>query len=1112
MGEQDNITRRKNLEQCWLLHWLRDERNWATRQSTATSAPIQDGIAGLNEDCEYTAFTAMYGSPTLMMSILTGRTDLAGAMDLTPYQLSFLVPKVRLYKTYVGQRGQTTSDDVSLAGKSWDVELLFPDNIMGIMADESERPTNEFRRVERMMNSRAGRGTGVGITGFSWKYEGTNPAEAANLLSANLSLHLNDVQELFDKKGPFPVMTHARDGEDPTEIDGYYQFVDLIMRTAATGTSHSATTSGSEEEGFCKWMYLYDPEYFELKAVVGWEFKDGAPFSEAQRNALRSASVILYLTIVDHVISYNEDGSLSLDIRYRAAIEGLLEDPSTDLFLSIYERTRQAQIEAMRQAIATGRTHVVTTGGNVSTMTDAFGNELIEEDTRDTQLGSDEVSDEDDDMVGRLDNLLEEMRNLSRGVGYQTLMNWLADQTHIPDQWGYDIVAAGGSTAHAERTPVPAFRGRKLRTGITDAGYGQPTKFPLSYGAPHGATSLVDQDTGIPRIKTVFVSPDMVGAQYDASNRMAVVPGLPPWASTGAEYSRSNAAFTYAHSENIKAGDPFAASVNSMNGSIGDIATHNNTANTPGGEASDAWRAGHDGRDPGGSDFNKLNEEAVEKELYFDTTTNPEAGNRATPENPTAGRYRINFVYFGDIVDWAVRKALWREPFQPEDHYIAMERFRDLAYTAEETGAQWAPTWNRSFGLDDLWTDGELKGPDGEPLTIDSFVEDIRQLKERKLDKINIILGCIEYFDPVSMKTRYINLADIPITLTRFNEWFLNKIMRPGVYSYSLKSFLKEALQSLVLDILGGDKCYEGVNATEGIEIAEASPASRFSRQIFDIGFTNFTLPAYKNSNGAYESPLEFIRDPDFYKSSLQKRYDLDKINASLQSSKTTLYATEEDNTDVYHFIALYARGYEASTLLGFESDAEAAAMTDNLKEYEQYAGLETLPGDLSRGIFHFYLGQNQGLVKSIKFTRTDQAYLAESRLLGHGAFGYNQLRGRYEATIVMQGNTFFLPGQFIYINPDSVGSGDWNSDYEDAPLLLGLGGYYVVIDVDSTITPEFFETTLRCVWHSAGRVEICKLAAANTDPTNMDSAGAEFSVEDASAFASDLPAEQQEP
>ena len=190
MGFQDDLARRKNLEQCWLLHWLYDER--ASRPSGGT-APEANGIAGLNEDCEYTAFTAIHGSPTLMMSILTGRADIGAAMDLTPYQLSFLVPKIRLFKTFVGQEGQS-SGDFDLKGKTWDVEMLFPDNIMGIMAAENRPSTAEPRRVERMLDSRAGRGTGVGIKGFSWSYLGTNPAEAANLLEASLSLHLNDIQ------------------------------------------------------------------------------------------------------------------------------------------------------------------------------------------------------------------------------------------------------------------------------------------------------------------------------------------------------------------------------------------------------------------------------------------------------------------------------------------------------------------------------------------------------------------------------------------------------------------------------------------------------------------------------------------------------------------------------------------------------------------------------------------------------------------------------------------------------------------------------------------------------------------------------------------------------
>lgn len=228
---------------------------------------------------------------------------------------------------------------------------------------------------------------------------------------------------------------------------------------------------------------------------------------------------------------------------------------------------------------------------------------------------------------------------------------------------------------------------------------------------------------------------------------------------------------------------------------------------------------------------------------------------------------------------------------------------------------------------------------------------------------------------------------------------------------------------------------------------------------------------------------------------------------------KTSLFETSEDNTEVFHFIAIYARGYESSTLLGFETDEEAEAAVEpgglieaqleatGREDQNPYANLtDGLPGDLSRGIFHFYLGQNQGMIKSIKFTRTDQEYLAEARLMGHGAFGYNQLRGRYEATIVMQGNTFFLPGQYLYINPDSVGSGTQGEDYNDAALLLGLGGYYVVLDIESVITPEFYETTLKCVWHSAGRIDICNNASGTED--NLLAKGTRVTTEDAAAFA----------
>ena len=107
-------------------------------------------------------------------------------------------------------------------------------------------------------------------------------------------------------------------------------------------------------------------------------------------------------------------------------------------------------------------------------------------------------------------------------------------------------------------------------------------------------------------------------------------------------------------------------------------------------------------------------------------------------------------------------------------------------------------------------------------------------------------------------------------------------------------------------------------------------------------------------------------------------------------------------------------------------------------------------------------------MVKSVSFNRTDQAYLAEARMMAGGHFGYGQLRGRYEADIVMYGNTFFLPGQMIYINPTTVGSGDMYERQLDA-LLLGLGGYYIILDVQNAITEDTYETRLKAVWHGMG-------------------------------------------
>ena len=1084
-SDQNNFKTRKINEQCMLLHYMGAE---ARSDADATGGGYV-GLRKLNEACKYTSFIPIKGEPTEMMSTLTGRSDLNSIMTLTPYQLSFLVPKIRLFKTYIGTPGTKKYE-----GKHWDVEMMFSDSISGIISGDAQDASKN--RLTKMLSSRAGRGTGVGIKGFSWKYEGTNPAEAANLLTANLSLHFNDVSELFEKRGPFESTVYPIDDPERPDIkkDCYFQYVDLIMRTAETGQK-TLPDDFEKKDNWCKWMWLYNPEHFELKAVVGWEVKAGAPFSAEQAEVLKSASVILYLTIVDHVIAYNEDGTMGLDISYRAAIESIMEDSNADLLISTFERTRQAQVEAMRRALTSGRSQTVTSNGdNIVGERDSLGTAQPNA----AQSGADESNDNDKALAKNLENHLIELRDLTRNMGYLILQNWISDRTYMP---GLSNLLADGYPGKKlvkdtndwspdpppGQPPQPQARGNATNitaaSTATSENYGYP--WPLSYGAVHGVTPPTGREPaagGLSRVKEIFVEPSWVGAQDDptaeggtesAGPEDAFVMTKPPWQAIGPADTRQT--------EGILDGVPTPGT--------NDSATSKEVAS----EMETAIQNSASPGDPSGKGlaggYEDLLSNAIDARLYHRTSSN------MAPEElkSTLGAktYPVRYIYYGDLLDWAIRKAFWRPPYTPDEAYTALDKFAELAETAGASSAY--KGWDELKGLE-AWDEAigkGLQGPQGGKININDFVEDLWQIKERKFDKINIILGCVEYFDPVSRKSVHINLADVPISLNRWNEWFINKIQRPGVFSYSLRQFIKETLNSLVLDVLGGAECY--------------GAGSEFSKQIFDIGITNFTLPAYKNADGEYENPAKFLTSaghyiqPDATKEDVNYRIDLNKIRTSLD--KRSLFEINEDNTEVYHFIAIYARGYESSTLLGLETDEEAKAATDpgGFLSDTQYAGAE-LPGDLSRGIFHFYMGHNQGLVKSIRFNRTDQKYLAESRILGQGHFGYNQLRGRYEATIVMQGNTFFLPGQYIYINPRSVGSGDEGDEHEDAALLLGLGGYYVVLDIESTITPEFYETTLKCVWHGSGRQELCNLNS--DDQENLTSLGATFTQADALAFA----------
>tara|TARA_Y100001963_G_scaffold155445_1_gene246603 strand:- start:1295 stop:1852 length:558 start_codon:yes stop_codon:yes gene_type:complete len=110
-------------------------------------------------------------------------------------------------------------------------------------------------------------------------------------------------------------------------------------------------------------------------------------------------------------------------------------------------------------------------------------------------------------------------------------------------------------------------------------------------------------------------------------------------------------------------------------------------------------------------------------------------------------------------------------------------------------------------------------------------------------------------------------------------------------------------------------------------------------------------------------------------------------------------------------------------------------------------------------------------MVKNIQFAKAEQKYLKEARYEQEGFSGLSQLREPYDVTITMFGNVGLFPGTYIYVDPRGMGKELGNpSNAGTNSWMLGLGGYYMVIKAESTITDSgTFETVVTAKWVANG-------------------------------------------
>ena len=247
------------------------------------------------------------------------------------------------------------------------------------------------------------------------------------------------------------------------------------------------------------------------------------------------------------------------------------------------------------------------------------------------------------------------------------------------------------------------------------------------------------------------------------------------------------------------------------------------------------------------------------------------------------------------------------------------------------------------------------------------------------------------------------SIADIPISIDYFSQWFLDNISKKGIDRMSIRRFLDLLFNRLVAPLF---------NSTWNDKIESGSINDRI---YFD--FTAATLP-YKFKDeitraGRRENEIiDYVVFPD----------TADKNNRNYQAR------FGERNSKIHNTMLIFASNGNSSKYLNGDRQKDEA-----------------------RGIYHLILGSECNVVKNFSFTEKRMPQLRAQMIENN--MHMNGLLLPQDCDITMFGNTFFKNGSMVYINAE-FGLGA-------AAEGLGVGGYYKVYKVSNSIESGNFETRL---------------------------------------------------
>jgi hypothetical protein len=325
---------------AYLLDYIED----ILRKNSAFINPIGNGgtyFASRHTDnfvnLGQTDFTSKFNE---IFVKLAGRSDMKQFGELTSLNIAGLHPRIKLYRIDQTQDGKIKKkrEFVFNYGTS-----MNPNTNTGIFESA------QFKG-------------GAGIKSLSYTLAGTNPAEAERAIDVSITFAFQSVNDFIgftsgEKSGLEQLIESRRtftkdkdiDLTDNTdEIDKFGENAGLVSKTFNYISLIERPNPNPNE---------YTARNFQIVAEIGYSVNQSDEvIPKKLRERIEGMNLNLVLNLINHELTFTEEGSLELKVNYYGSLQQYMNDPETDYFSRKFQaddkfRNKKIEVDGLQAEV-----------------------------------------------------------------------------------------------------------------------------------------------------------------------------------------------------------------------------------------------------------------------------------------------------------------------------------------------------------------------------------------------------------------------------------------------------------------------------------------------------------------------------------------------------------------------------------------------------------------------------------------------------------------------------------------------------------------------------------------------------------------------------------------